>query len=336
MRVLVVKTSSLGDVIHTLPALTDAMRAIPYATFDWVVEEAFQEVPGWHPAINEVIPVALRRWRKSLRESLIGREWRDCKKRLRDNRYDCVIDAQGLLKSVWVARQARAPISGLDLHSAREPAATWFYRHKFAVPWELHAVERVRSLFAQALNYPLPSERGDYSLDKNLFVDIVPRERRVLFLHGTTRADKHWPEAYWQQLGARVNAAGCRILLPWGNDSERARAERIAATASDAVVLPRMSLSQLAREIATCAAVVTVDSGLGHLSAALDMPTVALYGPTDPARIGTYGRHQTHLHVADLPKVSTITEPPIMAPLTPDTVWRALQPLLNRTTESLP
>ncbi len=352
MRILVVKTSSLGDVIHTLPALTDAMRALPFATFDWAVEEAFAEVPGWHPAVREVIPVALRRWRKSVRTTLFGREWRECKRRLRDNHYDCVIDAQGLLKSAWLARQAHAPIYGLDRGSARETAATWFYRYKFNAPWTLHAVERVRSLFSQALGYPLPTTRGDYGLDKNFFVDIVPRERRVLFLHGTTRADKHWPEPYWQQLCTQVNTAGCRVLLPWGNDIEHARAQRIAANARDAQVLPRMRLTQLAGEIATCVAVVSVDSGLGHLTAALDVPAIALYGPTDPAEIGTYGLHQTHLRASDYePKYpkehkgenrnATITaqqnsgvEPQIMAPLTPSIVWQALQPLLLQKVES--
>lgn len=346
MHILVVKTSSLGDVIHALPALTDAMRALPFATFDWVVEEAFQEVPGWHPAVREVIPVALRRWRKSVATSLFGSEWRACKRRLHDNHYDCVIDAQGLLKSAWVARHARAPIYGLDRNSAREPAAAWCYRYKFNVPWSLHAVERVRSLFSQALGYPLPATRGDYGLDKNFFIDIVPRERRVLFLHGTTRADKHWPESYWRQLCAQVNAAGCCVLLPWGNATEHARAQRIAASVNDtprgmhtpegaaARVLPRMNLTQLASEIATCVAVVSVDTGLGHLTAALDVPAVALYGPTDPAKIGTYGLYQTHLRAADFPTVNAVVDPPVMAPLTPEIVWDSLRPLLNRNPES--
>lgn len=334
MRILIVKTSSLGDVIHTLPALTDAMRAMPFATFDWAVEEAFQEVPGWHPAVREVIPVALRRWRKSAATVLFGREWRECKRRLRDNHYDCVIDAQGLHKSVWVARQARAPIYGLDRHSARESAASYFYRYRFGVGRDLHAVERVRSLVAQALGYALPSERGDYGLDRNYFVDIVPRERRVLFLHGTTRAEKHWPEPYWQELCAKVNTAGCRVLLPWGNDVERERAQRIASHARNAQVLPRMSLTQLATEISTCVAVATVDSGLGHLTAALDVPAVALYGPTDPAKIGTYGLHQTHLLADKCPRITVDTEPAIMAPLTPAIVWDALEPLLNTRAQS--
>lgn len=336
MRILIVKMSSLGDVVHTLPALTDAMRAMPFATFDWAVEEAFAEVPSWHPAVQEVIPVALRRWRKSTLTSLFGIEWRKCRQRMREHHYDCVIDAQGLLKSAWLARQAHAPIYGLDRTSAREPHSTWFYRYKFNVPWSLHAVERVRLLFAQALDYPLPQTVGDYGLDKNFFIDIVPRERRILFLHGTTRADKHWPEPYWQQLCAQVNAAGYRVLLPWGNDVERARAQRIAAAAADAEVLPRLNLSGLASVIATSVAVVTVDTGLGHLTAALDVPAVALYGATDPTEIGTYGKHQLHLRACDYPAVNTITEPALMAPLTPTLVWRALEPMLYTVSAATP
>lgn len=330
MRVLVVKMSSLGDIIHTLPALTDAMRALPAVTFDWVAEEAFAEVPGWHPAVAEVFPVAIRRWRKTPLKTVLGGEWRHFKAQLREQHYDLVIDAQGLLKSAWVARQVRAPICGLDQDSAREPIAARFYRQPIAVSWELHAVERVRHLFAQALDYPLPESSGDYGLDKNQFIDIVPRGRRVLFLHGTTRADKHWPELYWQQLCRLVSAAGCRVLLPWGNDVERARAERIAACAANTEVLPQLRLNGIASVIATSTAVVAVDTGLAHLTAAFDVPAITLYGPTDPARIGTYGRNQIHLCARDQPAVDAAVDPAAMAPLTPVTVWQTLQPLLER------
>ena len=102
MRVLLVKTSSLGDVIHTLPALTDAQRAIPGIQFDWVVEEGFAEIPAWHPAVAQVIPVAIRRWRKHPLQTLRSGEWRRFKARLRETHYDLVIDAQGLLKSAWL------------------------------------------------------------------------------------------------------------------------------------------------------------------------------------------------------------------------------------------
>lgn len=336
MRVLVVKTSSLGDIVHTLPALTDARRVYPNIVFDWAVEEAFAEIPAWHPAVAQVIPVAIRRWRRNILRTLLGGEWRRCREQLREYRYDCVIDAQGLLKSAWLARQAGRPIVGLDRNSAREPAASWFYRQKVAVPWGQHAVERVRALFAAALDYPRPEQRGSYGIDKHRFVDIVPRRRHVVFLHGTTRADKHWPEPYWQQLCGHVVSTGCHIVLPWGNAVERARAERIAAAANAiaparAEVLPRSNLHELAGVIATSVAVVSVDTGLGHLTAALDVPAVSLYGPTDPAAIGTYGNHQIHLSARQQPPlVAAGIEPAIMAPLTPSIVWRALAPLLSR------
>src|SRR6218665_2449357 len=121
MRVLLIKTSALGDVIHSLPALTDAARSIPGIQFDWVVEEGFAEIPAWHPAVAQVIPVAIRRWRRNILRTIGSGEWRRCKEQLREHRYDCVIDAQGLLKSAWLARQAGAPVTGLDPQSAREP-----------------------------------------------------------------------------------------------------------------------------------------------------------------------------------------------------------------------
>lgn len=329
MRILVVKTSSLGDIIHTLPALTDAMRALPTIKFDWVAEEAFAEVPSWHPAVAEVIPIAIRRWRKSLLTTALSGEWRRFKDHVREQHYDLVIDAQGLLKSAWVAQQVNAPICGLDKNSAREPIASRFYQQKISVSWDLHAVERVRRLFAESLDYPLPMSAGDYGLDKNQFVDIIPRDRRVLFLHGTTRAEKHWPETYWQQLCEQVSAAGYRVMLPWGNDIERMRAERIAAVATNTEVLPRLRLNGLASVIATSTAVVAVDTGLAHLTAAFDVPAIALYGPTDPARVGTYGKHQIHLRASDYPSVNSDVAPAVMAPLTPAIVWQALQPLLG-------
>jgi heptosyltransferase-1 len=331
-----VKTSSLGDIVHTLPALTDARRVYPSIVFDWAAEEAFAEIPAWHPAVAQVIPVAIRRWRKNIVRTLLNGEWRRCREQLHEHRYDCVIDAQGLLKSAWLARQTGRPVVGLDRDSAREPAATWFYRQKVAVPWGQHAVERVRALFAAALEYPKPEQRGSYGLDKNRFVDIVPRRRHVVFLHGTTRADKHWPDIYWQQLCGHVAGTDCHIVLPWGNAIERARAERIAAAANAiapdrATVLPRSSLHELAGVIATSVAVVSVDTGLGHLTAALDVPAVSLYGPTDPAAIGTYGSFQIHLSARQQPPLAaTGVEPAIMAPLTPSIVWRALAPLLSR------
>jgi heptosyltransferase-1 len=295
LRVLLIKTSSLGDVIHTLPALTDAARAIPGIQFDWVVEEGFAEIPTWHPAVANVIPAAIRRWRKNLWQTFKSGEWRLFKQRLRDTRYDLVIDAQGLLKSAWLTRYVNAPIVGLDKDSAREPLAARFYDRPYSVARGQHAVERLRQLFAQALGYEVPAGLGDYGLDRSRLLDVAGGAPFVLFLHGTTWATKHWPELYWRQLAERMIAQGLQVHLPWGNPAEKARAERIADGLENAVVLPKLNLAGVAKVLASAQACVAVDTGLGHLAAALDVPTLSLFGPTNPGLTGAYGKSQVHL-----------------------------------------
>ena len=294
MRVLLIKTSSLGDVIHTLPALTDAARAIPGIQFDWVVEEGFAEIPAWHPAVAQVIPVAIRRWRKHPWQTFKSGEWRRFKARLRETKYDLVIDAQGLLKSAWLTRYVQAPVVGLDRDSAREPLASRFYDKTYCVPKNQHALERVRQLFALALGYPLPQGIGDYGLDRASMADAA-LPPYLLFLHGTTWASKHWPEHEWRALAEHMNSQGWAVRLPWGNDIEKARAERIASGLEHAAVLPKLNLAGVAKVIAGARACVAVDTGLGHLAAALDVPTISLYGPTLPGKVGAYGRGQIHL-----------------------------------------
>ena len=295
MRVLVVKMSSLGDVIHTLPALSDAVIAVPGIRFDWVVEEAFAEIPAWHPAVDKVIPVALRRWRKSPLRSFTGAEWEKFRRALARRQYDAVIDAQGLLKSAFIARLVKAPRFGLDKHSVRERLARFFYRHKINVPRELHAVERVRMLFARALKYPLPGAKGDYGVRANLETGGDKRSASLLFFHGSARAEKLWPEDYWVQLARLLAERDYRVWLPWGSLEEEERAQRIAAQAGNAQVLPRLDLLGLASMLLEVDGAVAVDTGLAHLSAALDVPTVSLYGPTSIDLIGAYGRNQIHI-----------------------------------------
>ncbi|MEH6686037.1 MAG: lipopolysaccharide heptosyltransferase I [Halopseudomonas sabulinigri] len=296
MRVLVIKTTSLGDVIHTLPAITDAARAIPGIRFDWVVEEGFAEIPAWHPAVDRVIPVAVRRWRKSLWQTMRSGEWRTFKQRVSETEYDLVIDAQGLLKSAWLSRYARGPVAGLDSESARESMASRLYKQKINVPWGQHAVERTRQLFAQALGYRVPEGLGDYGLTPPAATaDAAERADYVVFLHGTTWVTKHWPEVYWRELAERVVAQGLQVKLPWGSLPEQARAQRIAEGLESVQVLPRLPLASIAEVLAGAQACVAVDTGLGHLAAALDVPTLSLFGPTNPGFTGAYGHAQRHL-----------------------------------------
>lgn len=299
MRVLIIKTSSLGDVIHTLPAVTDAAHALPGIRFDWVVEEGFAEIPSWHPAVDQVIPVAIRRWRKNLWQTIKSGEWKAFKQRLRAQKYDLVIDAQGLVKSAWLTRYVKAPVAGLDRYSAREGWASRFYDRRLSVAVGQHAVERVRQLFALALAYDLPEGIGRYGLDLDR-LQLPPAAPYVVFLHGTTWATKHWPEAYWRELAERLGRRNLQVRLPWGNPAEKARAERIAQGLKNCEVLPKLKLAGVARVLAAAKACVAVDTGLGHLAAALDVPTISLFGPTNPGLTGAYGRVQVH-QASDFP-----------------------------------
>ncbi len=293
---LLIKTSSLGDVIHTLPAITDAAKTIAGIKFDWVVEENFAEIPSWHPVVDKVIPVALRRWRKHLWQTWRSGEWRAFKNLLAADSYDLVIDAQGLLKSAWLTHYAKGFRVGLNKHSAREPLASLFYQHSYAVAWGQHAVERIRQLFAQALGYPLPASMGDYGLAKDILLESNNSlDKYLVFLHGTTWQTKHWPEYYWRQLAEQLNRLQVKVKLPWGNAEEKARAQRIAENLPFIELLPQLNLTGIASVLAGASGCIAVDTGLGHLAAALAVPTISLFGATDPQLTGAYGKQQIHL-----------------------------------------
>lgn len=331
MKVLIVKTSSMGDIIHTLPALTDAVKAHPGIRFDWVVEEGFAEIPKWHASVDKVIPVAIRRWRKNILNTLKNGEWSAYKKELQQQNYDAIIDAQGLLKSaVLVSRIANGPRYGLDKKSAKEPLAARFYDHTINVSKNLHAVERVRQLFAGALNYSISEEMGDFAIKQHFSISSNQSEPYLVFQHSTTRFDKHWPEAYWITLINKAGDEGWKIKLPWGTAKEKERAERFAQNASHVEVLPKLSLSEIAHVLAGATACVSVDTGLSHLAAALDTPNVILFGSTDPGLVGGYGKDQQCLEAKNYPNTGAQIEPAIFASLTPEIVWGNLDTLINK------
>ncbi|MGD8108575.1 lipopolysaccharide heptosyltransferase RfaC [Pantoea sp. FN0302] len=322
MKVLIVKTSSMGDVLHTLPALTDAMREIPDIRFDWVVEENFAQIPGWHLAVDRVLPVAIRRWRKHWFGSQQREERVAFKRALQAREYDVVIDAQGLIKSAaLVTRLAKGIKHGQDSRSAREPFASWWYDKRHEIDKRQHAVERTRELFAKSLGYEKPQTQGDYAIASH-FLAHPPADagRYLVFLHATTRDNKHWPESHWRELITLIEPTGLRIKLPWGAEHEHQRAQRLAAGFDHVDVLPKLTLEQVAQTLAGAKAVVSVDTGLSHLTAALDRPNITLYGPTDPGLIGGYGLNQQAL------RAPGSTD---MAAITPDNVNAALQPLLG-------
>lgn len=335
MRVLVVKTSSMGDVIHTLPALTDAAKIYPDIEFDWIVEEPFQMIPAWHKNVKRIIPLAFRRWRKQWLQALLTGEMKNLWNEVRAVHYDRVIDAQGLLKSALLTRMSRGLKTGYSWTSARESMASIFYQHHANASWSEHAVLRLRTLFAQSLGYSFDeTETPDYGIDKSRLAKEKSSDPYCVFLHGTTWETKHWPESFWIQLGHLVAKEGYKIRLLWGNAIEQQRATRIANAVAGAIVSPKLSLSEAASVLAHASGIVAVDTGLGHLAAALAVPTVSLYGPTDPLRTGTLGPRQLHLK-ADFPCVPCLgrtctyagnkeVSPACFSTLSPATVWQNL------------
>ena len=240
MRILIVKTSSLGDVIHNLPVVSDIRCHLPQAVIDWCVEESFAAIPRLHPDVAQVIPVALRRWRKAV---FAGRTWREVaafRARIGAETYDAIVDTQGLVKSALIAGRARGPLSGYAPDSAREPLAARFYDRRFSVDTNQHAVVRNRQLAALALGYELAGE-PDYGIAApEVIFDWLPPAPYVVFLSATSRDDKLWPEEHWIALGQQLHGLGLSVILPAGNPLERERARRLAAAIPDAIAAPAM------------------------------------------------------------------------------------------------
>ena len=286
--ILFVKTSSLGDVVHNAPAVSDLRRALPGAAIDWVVEESFVEVARLHGAVRRVIPVAVRRWRTRLYDPATWRELSAFRNTLCAERYERVIDTQGLVKSALIAAAARGNKHGFDAHSAREPLAAKFYDVRHAVPLALHAVERNRRLACAALDLAVEGP-ADYGFARPAETGRLGENPAVVFLTMTSRADKLWPEAHWRSLLAWLASRGQNCLLPWESETERARCDRIAAGFAQARVPERLTIARLASLLRQAPAVVGVDTGLTHLAAGLGAPTAGIYCSTDLALTGLYG-----------------------------------------------
>ena len=284
--ILFIKTSSLGDVIHHMPALTEARKALPAARVTWLVEEAFAPLAALHPAVDAVLPVAWRRWRGSLLTPATWGEIAGNMRAIRTQRYDEIIDSQGLLRTAVMARIARGRRHGYDSASIREPLASHFYDRRYTVSRALHAVERNRRLTGLALGYAVAGA-PDFGLDRARFA--TAGERYAVLLHATAEPRKLWPDVNWIALGRALEGQGLDLVLPWGTEAERARSERIAAALTRARVPARAPLDKVAALIAGAALVVGVDTGLMHLAAALGVPLVAIFTGSKPELTGPVG-----------------------------------------------
>jgi heptosyltransferase-1 len=339
MKVLIVRLTSMGDVVQTLPAIEDASRAVPDISFDWVVEESFADIPAWHSRVEKVIASSLRRWKKDAAAAIKNKELTDLIKSIRSTKYDAVIDLQGEMKSAMLTRLARGKRFGYDSRSVHEWGAQAAYHRRFRVTKGRHSITRMRELMAKALGYAVPAVDVEYGVDSALLptptIDLP--KRFVVLVHSTSWKSKNWHEDRWCDLASIAASNGYTPVIPWGSQSERERSERIAGDVG--VVLPEMSIADKAAIISRASAVVGLDTGLTHIAAAFDVPGLSIYGATDPLLVGATGRNQVNLtstfecrfcHL----KKCIYDVPPEMKPaclleFEPAGVWRRVEELIG-------
>ena len=275
-KILIIKSSSMGDVIHALPVAFDIKQAQPDAEVHWVVEESFADIPDLSPFVDRKILTAFRRWRKHPLARQTRSEFSDLKRLLRHEKYDCVIDIQGLMRSALVARLSGAESWGYSKDTIREPLASRFYTHTLPVAESLRPVRRYRTMVSRVLGYDIDPENPRYGLKVKPTPPAGVSGPYAALAVNTSRAEKLWPQSRWIDVVREVRKEGLQSVLFWGNDDERRRVEEIACGVENAVIMPRSSLKALAQTIAGACCLAGVDTGLTHLGAALGVPSVGI------------------------------------------------------------
>lgn len=295
-RVLIIKLASMGDLVHLLPALSDAKKAHPNIIFDWVVDTHFAEVASWQRAVHTTLLTNHRKWRSSFFTKKTKEEFSSFLHQLKKNSYDLIIDAQGNIKTALLSLFVKGKKAGFDSVSIPEWGGHFFYSKKISSSKNLHAITRLRELFAKALDYPLQNTPLDYQIntDKLIPPAIAIPPTYLLFVPIASYPSKLWPDSSWDQLITQAKIFNCPIFIPWGNEKEKQRALKLSHN-TNVIVLPKLSLSEIGYLILHAKAVVSIDTGLSHIAAALGTPNITLYGPTDPALTGTLGKNQIHL-----------------------------------------
>jgi heptosyltransferase-1 len=288
VRILIVKTSSMGDVVHALPLAADLAAALPGAHIDWLVEEGFADIPAMSRHVRHVHRIALRRWRKALGRSETWREVAAVRHALYAERYDWAVDVQGLLKSAWMARWANCAVAGPSSSASRERVAALFYTRPVSVPRELHAVQRCRAIGAAVFGYT-PDSRPRFDLNARAVPPLQVGGKYAVLLTNASRDTKLWPEAHWIALERWLAARQLKTVLFSGTEAEQQRGARLSTAMRSAVLAPRAHIDAIAATLREARVVVGLDTGLTHLAAALGRPTVGIYCDYDPKLVGLVG-----------------------------------------------
>jgi heptosyltransferase-1 len=339
LKILIVKLSSLGDVVHAMPAVRDIARAFPNAQIDWVVERGFVPLVRRCKGVHRVIASDLRAWRKTPFSAETRQAWGQFKRELQHEAYDAVIDLQGLSKSAWVAWLAklsdggrRYGLANQTKGSSFEAPARWVAHEPITLPTHIHAVARSRELCARALGYTVPIELTYGLLAQTDKAHPAIKDASfkagllglVALVHGTSRADKQWPIDHWQQLITQLNAAGYGVALPHGNADEAQVANAIALGMTHAQAWPSLPLDAMTDALATCTGVIGVDSGLSHIAVALDLPHVQIYNFDSAWRTGPEAVQNVSESATPLRQVSVFDQPMPSV----NSVWQAWEGVL--------
>lgn len=347
--VLFLKLTSMGDLIHALPALTEARQHHPDLQVDWVADKAFADIPSWHPAVRQIIKSAHRHWRKNIKQTIKQKELSNFIKNLRQQKYDILIDGQVNIKTAVIGKLAKTKARhGFCKKTASESIASLALNHHHTIKKQQHAILRLKQLFAASLNYTSDLNNIDFGIDTNKFKKPIlnsnlnfNQEKPYLFIiPNASWTNKLWPESYWQSLIQIANNNGYQCLLPSGNPEETARAEQLANKNSNAIALPRMSLSEIAYLINQAKGTIGLDTGLSHLAGALNVPTISLFGPTDSNLVGNLG--QMHLNLQGPAPCAPCykrecffkhapdeQQPHCMAQLKPEKIWLDMQNMVK-------
>ncbi len=344
MKILLVKLSSLGDVLHNLPIVWDLRKQYPFAQIDWVVEEGYvsileplktnQDFKG----IDRVIPLAFRRWKKSLKNGEFIRsiqEFITFKKELQQTQYDLIIETQGLIKSAFVTylanKSPNARIIGLanqTEYSGYEPLARKFYTESIQVPFRCHAVDRSRWLAATAYDQAPPdraqvppqfylsyylrqlTDLSNLSTLPNLSKDKLGFDMTqpyVLCFHSTARKAKRWANDHWVTIGKDLASRGIQVVLPWGNQDEKAISAQLAKQIPNAIVPGGFSIETAFYLVANATLTIGVDTGLTHLAAIFNRPTIEIYCDSPRWKTEAYWSEKI-INLGDTQAPPTVTE----------------------------
>ena len=342
MRILIIKLSSMGDVLHALPVLSDIKNHLGNDTqIDWVCEPAYAHLLQDHPFIHKVYSLPLRRY-KSFLKGIYSIEAKQLKQFLKKNPYDIIIDLQGLLKSAWVSRWAKGKRFGYDSKSIREPLASWFYHHTFSVSKDQHAISRMRALAAKTLGYQVPTDEPDYHLNTHHEKKITHLKQmpKLILFPFTTWESKHWPGEHWESF-MKLAQHSFEIVIAWGSEDEYQKALSLCTATINSEPIPKLSIEGMKDFLKNCDAFVGVDTGFSHLATAMDIPGIILVGPTDKHQSGPLGSQQIaldvnlpcrpcHKRICPLPIVPNALRPSCLAKIAPERVLTKLLPLIAR------